>query len=532
MNTPNSDRPTMWQRSPTRRFLNWSFSWNGAHYFLITVAVIITVIAAYYAEENLRGRRAWARCREQLEADGATLDWKALIPKPVPDDQNFAATPFIASWFVPSNHASTTGLNYWKNDNYGRAIAAVYSLEAPQKDGYRHFMDLVTWGAAFDAIRAGKLAPNRSAESGPLDRESRVKAAPAVLEGLETNAAVLAELRAVSQRPYARYPVNYDVPEPFAILLPHLNGVRNICRRLQLEACAELAVGQSEEALQDVKLSLRVADSLKGEPFLISYLVRVACLHHAMQPIWEGLAEHAWSDAQLRETETRLQQYDFVADLKPTFDAERSCGIGIIDYIKHTGKVGELTDSGRDEGLGIARLAPSGWLDQEQVSYCRLFDLQMAGAFDTAARRVFPRQLTSNERALGRAFHDRNPFVVILVQHRVLSAMLLPALGRVVVKGATAQVATDQAVLGCALERYRLANGRFPETLGALAPQFTSQLPHDVITGEPYKYRLTKDGRFVLYSVGWNEKDDGGVPGKTLFDEKEGDWVWQYPAEH
>ena len=38
------------------------------------------------------------------------------------------------------------------------------------------------------------------------------------------------------------------------------------------------------------------------------------------------------------------------------------------------------------------------------------------------------------------------------------------------------------------------------------------------------------EGRFVLYSVGWNEKDDGGVPGKTRFDESEGDWVWEYPV--
>jgi len=27
----------------------------------------------------------------------------------------------------------------------------------------------------------------------------------------------------------------------------------------------------------------------------------------------------------------------------------------------------------------------------------------------------------------------------------------------------------------------------------------------------------------VLYSIGWNGKDDGGVPGKTM---AEGDWVW------
>jgi len=51
-----------------------------------------------------------------------------------------------------------------------------------------------------------------------------------------------------------------------------------------------------------------------------------------------------------------------------------------------------------------------------------------------------------------------------------------------------------------------------------------------VITGQPYKYRLTGDGQFILYSVGWNEKDDGGVPGKRRFDDQEGDWVWDYTA--
>ena len=101
---------------------------------------------------------------------------------------------------------------------------------------------------------------------------------------------------------------------------------------------------------------------------------------------------------------------------------------------------------------------------------------------------------------------------------------------RVCVKGATAQVATDQAVLACALERYRLAHGQFPDTLDALVPQFVSRLPHDVIAGRTLQVPPHADGQFVLYSVGWNERDDGGVPGKTLFDDKEGDWVWQYPA--
>lgn len=532
-NTPTTERPSLWQRTTIRRFLKWLFSWRTMRRLLLAIAVIATLVAAFYAEEDLRGQRAWARYRQEMEARGEQLDWRALVPKPVPDDQNFAATPFVKSWFVRSNYVFRSP---WKGDTYDQAQFHVDAAVAKARPdtSTRRFVDLVGWSRAFDVVRAGKVTGSQKFVSDELDLVSRSQAAPSVLDSLKTNEVAFAELRAASQRPYSRYPINYDVPDPAEILLPHLNSHRAICRRLGLKACAELVLGRSEEALEDVRLSISVADSLKGEPFLISYLVRVACLQIATQPIWEGLAEHAWSEAQLRELETRLQSYDFVADLKPTLDAERSWGVGIIDYIKHTGKLAELNDSGSgDESTldRIVRMVPSGWYDQEQVSYCRLFALQMAGVFDPAAKRVFPSQLKSNEQALDRAFEGRNPFATIFIRHQLLSTMLLPALARVSVKGATAQVAADQAALACALERYRLAHGQFPETLDTLVPQFISPLPHDVTSGEPYKYRRTADGQFILYSVGWNEKDDGGVPGKTLFDEKEGDWVWQYPPQ-
>jgi type II secretory pathway pseudopilin PulG len=121
------------------------------------------------------------------------------------------------------------------------------------------------------------------------------------------------------------------------------------------------------------------------------------------------------------------------------------------------------------------------------------------------------------------------PFGTILC-HRVTATVLLPALGKVIQKSSAAQTALSQAAIACALDRYRLATGHFPEALADLAPRFISPLPTDVLTGEPYKYRLTDGARFVLYSVGWDEKDDGGVPGKSLFDDQQGDWVWEYPA--
>lgn len=71
--------------------------------------------------------------------------------------------------------------------------------------------------------------------------------------------------------------------------------------------------------------------------------------------------------------------------------------------------------------------------------------------------------------------------------------------------------------------------------LDALMRQFITRLPHDVINGQPLKYRRTDNGSFLLYSVGWNEKDDGGSvvlskDGKKI-NWEEGDWVWRSPAK-
>ena len=186
---------------------------------------------------------------------------------------------------------------------------------------------------AFDAIRSGATNSNQKFASGKLDLASRAAAAPAVLAGLHPAKPIWTELRAASDRPYSRYPVVYDLDDPWGILLPHLGNVKRVVQRLQLRACAELAAGRSDDALADVKLMLYLADSVKNEPFLISYLVRLACVQLAIQPVWEGLAEHAWSDAQLQELQARLQQYDFFAHMEQSLAGERAAGILTADLL-------------------------------------------------------------------------------------------------------------------------------------------------------------------------------------------------------
>jgi hypothetical protein len=103
--------------------------------------------------------------------------------------------------------------------------------------------------------------------------------------------------------------------------------------------------------------------------------------------------------------------------------------------------------------------------------------------------------------------------------------LLLPALSKVIQRGTTGQTLFNQAAIACALERYRLVKGSYPDNLEALpAAGLITMLPQDVLTGQPMKYEKSGAQEYVLYSVGWNGMDDGGRSGKTLFDA--GDWVW------
>ena len=215
---------------------------------------------------------------------------------------------------------------------------------------------------------------------------------------------------------------------------------------------------------------------------------------------------------------------------------ERACSLWWVDYIRKAGISGlnEMSapreDSGHFEleqflGKATFRLIPAGWFDQNKLSLCRMHEKYLLPLVGDQDRRVVsPAAIQKANSALGR--QRMRPY-------DLFSRMLLPALGRFAEKCARAQSSVDLARVACALERYRLANGQFPDTLDALVPKFIAKLPHDVINGQPLKYRRTDDGQFVLYSVGSNETDDGGTVELTKngnLDQNKGDWVWRYPA--
>jgi hypothetical protein len=272
-------------------------------------------------------------------------------------------------------------------------------------------------------------------------------------------------------------------------------------------------------------MALYLADTLKEEPFLISKMVQIALVQIALMPIWEGLAEHRWSDAQLLEVEQRLGQIDLLADA--AMRGERAMNIRTIE---------QMRDQGIVDGADLSRRLPGvlsfllgGFFYQNELSIVRMYQEFFVPVSDAANQRVYPSRAVANDLALTNAIASG------FQPYKLFARMLLPAITQAETKFALGQTRVNEAIVACALERYRVAEGQFPDSLERLSPRFLPKLPHDIITGAPLIYRRVADGRFILYSVGWNEKDDGGTVVVTHAkltnpDFTQGDWVWEYPA--
>jgi hypothetical protein len=65
-----------------------------------------------------------------------------------------------------------------------------------------------------------------------------------------------------------------------------------------------------------------MVEALRTEPILISHLVRIAVVNITLQPVWEGLADHRWSDEQLRALDQELSKLDFLLDYRLSMRGE------------------------------------------------------------------------------------------------------------------------------------------------------------------------------------------------------------------
>lgn len=451
----------------------------------IALGSLALALVVFHLVENWHSRHAWTSWKASQMAAGQSFDPATYLPKPIPDEDNFARAPIVAgaiqgqgltvSWIIPPEFT-----------------------QRPSSGDYR--IGMPADRAAFDKALEGQ---SLEAFLQPFDDR-------------------LAQLAEAAKRPGCRLQKD-DTPFDD---VPALLGMRAMARVLSTRALARIWAGKSEAALDDLLTGFRVVQHLQKEPHLISQLLRISYVNILMQPVWEGLHSHAWNDAQLARLEAALAPIDLIGSMKLGWQFER---IGIEGWAKpvETNPEAYLPPYGSDLGMGgrmvrrINRaLIPKGWIYQNLISRDQAFLAQAISVLEPEHHRV--RADLQQAAELRSAAQWRTPY------NWISRLMLVPFLSQNA-RMARAQTALDHARVACALERYRLAKRQYPETLDLLAPAFIPQVPRDVISGGPLHYQLQGQS-YRLYSVGWNGIDEGGQvemaedgSGPKL---ERGDWVW------
>jgi hypothetical protein len=489
---------------------------------VFSFAGFLVLVALLYLWENWRGNQAWNVLKSEWSAKGEPFEIALIKPPAVPDAENFASTPLFAPLLdYALDPAGKT--NRWR-DEAGRKRAASISPFGTSEPKSRP-----AWHQQ-EPMDLALLQAHYQTQKDFPQPEKPGRPGADILKALSRYDDVITELRRVAARPYSRFPVHYE--ENFSCLLPHLAVLKNLARITELQALAHLDLGQPDAALADVKLGLRIADALRDEPLLISQLVRISATGLNLQPIWEGMARSQWGPAHLKELEASLRSIRILASLRPCLRGERVIATETLDLMRRDVRLVNLmgadSSSSEDEWWrhwGF-RVMPDGWFQFNKVTLSRMHLEFMHTLVDDQGTRAFPDRAAALDAVMQA---ELKPFSV----HRFLASLLFPAISNAGQKFAAHQGGIDLAIAACVLEQYKLDQGRYPETLEALPAAVRDRIPLDLISGKPLRYARQGD-RFMLYSVGWNQSDDGGKIGLTegsnpRWDSKKGDWLWAYP---
>lgn len=297
----------------------------------------------------------------------------------------------------------------------------------------------------------------------------------------------------------ARFPLDFS--QGFSMLLPNVQSMRTCSRMLSLEAHVKAHQGDAAGTAESLLALATVSRSLENQPIQVSQLVRIAMNGVATDLTGRMLAHVEFSDEDL----LRLQQAFRRADLKA----------GIAHAI-----AGERVIGAEAFKSPAAALGPNSGLPQTRILRGSNEDLALyldiqSDLYD-AVRLPYPDTFTAVDAAFAR-MKDRLAAPLGRLRF-VMTGMTMPAIEACVFAAARGDGSNRCADAAIAVERFRRREGKLPETLDALVPDFLPEVPLDPYDGQPIRYIIKQDG-YLVYTCGRDRTDDGGVEDERLTDD-------------
>ncbi len=290
--------------------------------------------------------------------------------------------------------------------------------------------------------------------------------------------------------------LNYSYCNPlcrsFGTVFPYYAKFRGIARLLVLQAQVEESQGDYAAAAQTSLDAVQEGGMMPHGSTLIGMLVGIACQAIGRAQAWR-LIDHL-SAAQAEASARRMEGLrNLNVPIAETLQEEKwSVQAGLMQVFRQP----DWTDFGWTERNDIGDRLRA-WFVLNLLTKRTImsnYSSYMDQSIQTAR--------------LPYALHKGGPNGTL----DIVSRILVPVTSKAQLRATDNETQNALLMTALALRAYKLEHGAYPAALGALVPQYLSRVPDDpfALSG-PLRYKPS-GGKYVLYSVGPDGKDDGGRP--------------------
>ncbi|MFY8215944.1 MAG: hypothetical protein ACOVMP_05010 [Chthoniobacterales bacterium] len=270
-------------------------------------AVVMAIVGVKTDGFGLQTHAEWDRYAADLAATGEPVLFDAMVPPPVPEEENLFFDPLFAPLVTPGG-ASSSGSLLAMAVNPGSGLSVESLLESSTDGNGRATLDAI----AGRMMAAGVTNPKTDYLL-PGDR---------ILAGLQQAGFDFSPLENALVRRKARFPVDYsNVGSPE---LPHLTSLESLGDWLAIRAIASISTGNSASAANDLLMVARLADATANEPYLESQRTRRKLLDIFCSGVLTGIQRDTWSEAELVSFRAAMQRANPTDDLLLAIRGERT----------------------------------------------------------------------------------------------------------------------------------------------------------------------------------------------------------------
>jgi|LSQX01.3.fsa_nt_gb hypothetical protein len=233
--------------------------------------------------------------------------------------------------------------------------------------------------------------------------------------------------------------------------------------------------GQREKTLEELKPLLDMAGLEGCNSISTEGWDRIVTRAMAANTVHAIILEDVLNEEDLLSIQTRFSRMNMMEDLRLELENEEVYGGKELDVMFDPSFTRNILQW---SFFGLVRF--SGYID-------------LSEAIISQAMRGFRAAIDTEGQTLDYAAWKRVEDLPRSMSH-ILARQTIPAVGKSSNKYLLIQSQRDAVILGCALERYRLKEGSFPEKLEALIPEYLPQMPPGSLSQGSLSYTRTEKG--------------------------------------